>query len=174
VLVEKVIGAACEVSNVLGPRFLEKVYERALIEELSLRGIRLRAQATFSVAYKVSPSAPIRRIWWWMTACLWSQVCRAVRAVLQRAPGTMHQLSESFRTPPGSAHQLSSPQSGMASYCPQPLIRVHSRLFAVIKTPADIETRSVRRDRLRSSRPAFTDRSTSLSRRLSEHYKGLN
>ena len=54
-VVEKVIGAAYEVSNVLGSGFLEKVYERALIEELSLRGIRLRAQAIFPVAYKGKP-----------------------------------------------------------------------------------------------------------------------
>jgi GxxExxY protein len=51
-LVEKVIGAAYEVSNVLGAGFLEKIYERALIEELTLRGVRARPQATFPVAYK--------------------------------------------------------------------------------------------------------------------------
>ena len=49
-LVEKVIGAAYEVSNILGAGFLEKVYERALMEELRLRGIRARSQATFPVA----------------------------------------------------------------------------------------------------------------------------
>jgi GxxExxY protein len=52
VLVEKVIGAAYEVSNVLGAGFLEKIYERALIEELCLRGLRVSAQAAFPVAYK--------------------------------------------------------------------------------------------------------------------------
>ena len=31
-LVETVVGAAYEVSNVLGAGFLEKIYERALIE----------------------------------------------------------------------------------------------------------------------------------------------
>ena len=51
-LVEKVIGAAYEVSNVLGAGFLEKIYERALIEELNIRGLRARPQATFPVAYK--------------------------------------------------------------------------------------------------------------------------
>jgi GxxExxY protein len=51
-LVEKVIGAAYEVSNVLGAGFLEKIYERALMEELTLRGVRARPQATFPVAYK--------------------------------------------------------------------------------------------------------------------------
>lgn len=51
-LVETVIGAAYEVSNVLGAGFLEKIYERALIEELGLRGLRVKAQAPFPVAYK--------------------------------------------------------------------------------------------------------------------------
>jgi len=51
-LVETVIGAAYEVSNVLGAGFLEKVYERALMEELRLRGLRAIAQAPFPVAYK--------------------------------------------------------------------------------------------------------------------------
>ena len=34
-----VIGAAYEVSNALGAGFLEKIYERALILELVLRGL---------------------------------------------------------------------------------------------------------------------------------------
>ena len=51
-LVEKVVGAAYEVSNVLGAGFLEKIYERALIEELRLGGLRVAAQAPFPVAYK--------------------------------------------------------------------------------------------------------------------------
>ena len=51
-LAETVVGAAYEVSNVLGAGFLEKVYERAMIEELSLRGLRVTAQASFPIAYK--------------------------------------------------------------------------------------------------------------------------
>jgi GxxExxY protein len=51
-VVQTVVGAAYEVSNVLGAGFLEKLYERALIEELRLRGIPVAAQATFPVAYK--------------------------------------------------------------------------------------------------------------------------
>jgi GxxExxY protein len=51
-LVESVVGAAYEVSNVLGAGFLEKIYERALLEELGLRGLRVEAQAPFAVAYK--------------------------------------------------------------------------------------------------------------------------
>jgi GxxExxY protein len=51
-LTERVIGAVLEVSNGLGAGFLEKVYERALLTELSLRGIRATTQASFSVTYK--------------------------------------------------------------------------------------------------------------------------
>jgi len=51
-LVEKVVGAAYEVGNVLGAGFLEKIYERALMEELHIRGVRARAQAPYPVAYK--------------------------------------------------------------------------------------------------------------------------
>lgn len=42
-LIERVIGAVYEVANTLGVGFLEKVYERALIAELRLRGIRAEA-----------------------------------------------------------------------------------------------------------------------------------
>ena len=41
-----------EVSNTLGAEFLEKLYERALLRELELRGIRASGQASFGVAYK--------------------------------------------------------------------------------------------------------------------------
>jgi GxxExxY protein len=51
-LTERVIGAAFEVSNVLGPGFLEKVYERALLKELALRGIDAKGQAGLQVLYK--------------------------------------------------------------------------------------------------------------------------
>ncbi len=49
---ERVLGAVFEVSNTLGAGFLEKVYERALLKELGLRGIRAKAQASLSVMYK--------------------------------------------------------------------------------------------------------------------------
>ena len=39
-LTEQVLSAVFEVSNTLGTGFLEKVYERALLRELGLRGIR--------------------------------------------------------------------------------------------------------------------------------------
>jgi GxxExxY protein len=54
-LIERVIGAAFEVSNVLGPGFLEKVYERALLKELASQGIEARRQVGLPVSYKGHP-----------------------------------------------------------------------------------------------------------------------
>ena len=51
-MIRAVIGAAYEVSNVLGAGFLEKVYERALIRELSARGLAVRSQVSYPVVYK--------------------------------------------------------------------------------------------------------------------------
>jgi len=51
-LIEKIVGAAYEVSNVLGAGFLEKVYERALLREIILRGLKARCQVAFPVRYK--------------------------------------------------------------------------------------------------------------------------
>ena len=51
-LTEVVIGAAFEVANVIGAGFLEKVYERALIYELALRGVSAKAQVSFPISYK--------------------------------------------------------------------------------------------------------------------------
>ena len=51
-LTERVLGAIFEVSNTLGAGFLEKVYERTLLRELHLRGIRAAAEASFPVTYK--------------------------------------------------------------------------------------------------------------------------
>src|SRR5258708_29748405 len=51
-LFKQVVGACFEVSNVLGAGFLEKVYERALIEELCMQGIHAEAQVPIEVRYK--------------------------------------------------------------------------------------------------------------------------
>src|SRR6266478_1218294 len=51
-LTERIIGALFEVSNTLGSGFLEKVYERALLRELKLRGLAAVSQASFRVMYK--------------------------------------------------------------------------------------------------------------------------
>ena len=51
-LTERVLGAVFEVSNTLGSGFLEKVYERALLMELGIRGIKAVPQVAFPVIYK--------------------------------------------------------------------------------------------------------------------------
>jgi GxxExxY protein len=51
-LTDQVLGAVFEVSNSLGAGFLEKIYERALLRELGLRGLRATAQAALTVSYK--------------------------------------------------------------------------------------------------------------------------
>ncbi len=54
-LTGRVLAAIFEVSNILGAGFLEKVYQRALLRELALRGIRATAQASLVVTYKGHP-----------------------------------------------------------------------------------------------------------------------
>jgi len=49
---EKVIGAFYEVYNVLGPGFLENVYEGALAVEFSRRGLKFGRQFPIRVCYK--------------------------------------------------------------------------------------------------------------------------
>jgi GxxExxY protein len=51
-LTERVLGAVFEVSNTLGSGFLEKVYERALVRELGIRGMKAAAQASLTITYK--------------------------------------------------------------------------------------------------------------------------
>ncbi len=51
-IAESAIGAAYEVSNVLGAGFLEKVYERAMVRELASRGLKVEESVGYPVAYK--------------------------------------------------------------------------------------------------------------------------
>ena len=53
-VVDTVVGAAYEVSNVLGAGFLEKVYQRALSQELICRGLGVQLQVVYPVTYKGS------------------------------------------------------------------------------------------------------------------------
>ena len=69
---DSVVGAAYVVSNVLGARFLEKVYERALVRELALRGFQVESQVGFPVLYKGFASGTMWRIWWLAVVCWWS------------------------------------------------------------------------------------------------------
>ena len=45
---KKVIGAAIEVHRELGPGLLESTYERCLVHELMLQGIKLRVLCVLS------------------------------------------------------------------------------------------------------------------------------
>ncbi|MCG2768956.1 MAG: GxxExxY protein [Anaerolineae bacterium] len=47
-----IVGAAMEVHRILGPGFLEAVYQAALAHELALRGIRFEQLKRLPVTYK--------------------------------------------------------------------------------------------------------------------------
>src|SRR5688572_4956511 len=51
-LTENILSAVFEVANTLGAGFLEKVYHRALIQELRSRGMQVIAEAAFRITYK--------------------------------------------------------------------------------------------------------------------------
>jgi GxxExxY protein len=51
-LTYKIIGAAMEVHNILGPGFLEAVYQTSFAYELELRGIPIQEQVRLLVGYK--------------------------------------------------------------------------------------------------------------------------
>ncbi len=47
-----IIAAAIEVHRTLGPSLLERIYERCMIRELELRGIRVSSQQSVQIRYK--------------------------------------------------------------------------------------------------------------------------
>lgn len=51
-ITELIIGAAMKVSNTLGVGFLEKVYENALVVELSKTGLKIEQQKAIRVNYE--------------------------------------------------------------------------------------------------------------------------
>ena len=51
-LTEKIIGAAFEMHNTLGAGFLEKVYQNALVKELTLRGHLAQPETKIPIYYK--------------------------------------------------------------------------------------------------------------------------
>jgi GxxExxY protein len=59
-LIEKVVVAAYEVSNVLGCGFLEKVYDHAMQHELRVRGLPFQSQVRYMIRYKTKPVGEYR------------------------------------------------------------------------------------------------------------------
>jgi GxxExxY protein len=59
-LTYKIIGAAMEVHRILGPGFLEAVYEEALAHEFDLRSVAYERQKVFKVPYKAILAGPYR------------------------------------------------------------------------------------------------------------------
>lgn len=58
---EKIIGAAIEVHKYYGPGLVEQVYEEALCQKFSLRGIRFERQQQVPIFYKgVKLGVPLR------------------------------------------------------------------------------------------------------------------
>jgi len=51
-IAHRIIGTAIEVHRVLGPGFLERIYERALEHELSRTGLAVERQKEIHVPYK--------------------------------------------------------------------------------------------------------------------------
>lgn len=51
-IVDVIINSANAVMRVLGTGFLESVYERSLVEELALRGIKSERQKRFQLTYR--------------------------------------------------------------------------------------------------------------------------
>lgn len=54
-LSEQIIGAAMEVLNELKPGQDERIYERAMLIEMELRGLKVVSQRAFPVTYKSHP-----------------------------------------------------------------------------------------------------------------------
>jgi GxxExxY protein len=51
-LTYEIIGAAMEVHKLLGSGFLESIYKRALLHELSLRGVHATSEVEVHISYK--------------------------------------------------------------------------------------------------------------------------
>lgn len=51
-LTASIIGAAFEVANTLGHGFLETVYRKAMVRELSIKGLSVGEEVPFDVTYK--------------------------------------------------------------------------------------------------------------------------
>src|SRR3954453_1704959 len=108
-LSERVLGAVFEVSNTLGAGFLEKVYQRALLRELSLRGIRATAEASMAVVYKGHSVGEYFADLLVEDALVVEP--KSCRTPCQRAPRPVSQLSAGFRPDRVPSRQFPEAQS---------------------------------------------------------------
>jgi len=93
-LAHRIIGAAIEVHRVLGPGFLEKIYERALCHELMLHGIECQPQQEILVPYK-----DIRILGQQLDLLVGSRVIVELKAVTELHPLHHAQLLSYLRRP---------------------------------------------------------------------------
>ena len=80
-LTRKIIGCAYKVHNVLGPGFLERVYENALKVELDKHGIDARQQIKLPVWYEGQPVGVF-----YPDLCIEQQLIIEVKAVQSLLP----------------------------------------------------------------------------------------
>src|ERR1035438_6425749 len=115
-LTERVLGAVFEVTNTLGAGFLEKVYQRALLRELGLRGIRAcRRSLVYShlqgpLCRRVLCGSPRRR-----RVGGRAEMCRSV---LQRAYCAVSQLFACLRPLRLSSRQFPEAKSRVEAHRP--------------------------------------------------------
>jgi hypothetical protein len=103
-LTEQVPGTIFEVANALGAGFLEKVYERAPLKELAIRGFRVKSQVPTGVKYKgQSPGEYFADLLVEDFTGGRTEMCRTIR---QRAHGPMRQLPQSLRAECLSSSEL--------------------------------------------------------------------
>jgi len=99
-----IIGAAMEVHRILGPGFLEAVYQKALAHELTLRGIRFEQFKKLPVYYKGILVGEYEADF-----VIEGKIILEIKAISKlhprhRSPG--HQLPDRHRLPPGDPAQL--------------------------------------------------------------------
>jgi GxxExxY protein len=105
-LTESVLAAVFEVSNTLGAGFLEKVYQRALMRELNLRGISAIAEAPLAINYKGQPVGE-----YFVDILVEGVLALELKCVDRLASAHTDQLFKSVRAWPLPARELSEAQS---------------------------------------------------------------
>jgi len=131
--VYQIVGAAMEVSNVLGAGFLEAVYQEALGIELKSRALPFVAQPTIEIAYK----GRILSKKYIPDFICYDQVIVEIKAIKGLTTIEQAQLLNYLKAtgkPVGLLLNFGAPKlEWKRMILSQPDIRVHSRPFAVKK-----------------------------------------